>query len=275
MRITLLILTFFLSFQNAKSQSLEFGFLGGISIYNGDLSPQDYVKYLEDLRPAGGIFLRGTVHPKLAIRGSFIIGALGADDVGRVNEARGLNFKSPLIELGVVGEIHPFRNARNMRSRYISPYLFGGVAAFFFNPKTDYQGETIELQPLGTEGQGLPNAPDKYSRVQFSIPIGVGLHFQVNDRLSIGAELGARKLFTDYLDDVGSREVNYGILVSNNGTTAGELSIRNPDRRPTEPTNATYTRGKDLLDWYYVGGVTLAFKINTGGGRGEFGCPGF
>lgn len=273
MRVATLIFTFFISFPMVKSQSLEFGFLAGISIYNGDLSPQDYVKYLDDVRPAGGIFLRGRVHPKLAIRGSFFIGALVGDDEGDANDFRGLNFKSPLIELGIIGEIHPFRNARTIRGRHFSPYFFGGVATYYFNPKTEFQGETVELQPLGTEGQGLPNAPDKYSRVQFSIPIGIGLHFQVNNRLSIGGEFGARKLFTDYLDDVGSREVNYGILVSNS-RTAGELSIRNPANRPTEPTNDTYTRGSDLLDWYYIGVVTIAFKINSSG-RGQFGCPGF
>ncbi|MFT4762345.1 MAG: hypothetical protein ACI9XO_002865 [Paraglaciecola sp.] len=278
MRLRFLIFVFFLSFQTAKSQSLEFGLSAGVSIYNGDLSPQNYIKYIKylgDIQPAGGVFLRGAVHPKLAIRGSFSIGSFSADDKGRANESRGLKFKSPLIELAVVGEIHPFRNSRNMRGRHFSPYLFGGVATFFFNPKTDYQGETVELQPIGTEGQGLANAPDKYSRVQFSIPIGVGLHLQINNRLSIGGEFGARKLFTDYLDDVGSREVNYGILVSGNGTTAGELSIRNPANRPTEPSNNTYTRGKNLLDWYYIGGVTLGFKIHSGGRNGQLGCPGF
>lgn len=274
MRRIILIVSLFLFHQIAQGQSLEFGFFAGASIYNGDLSPEDYAKYLEDLRPAGGIYLRGIVHPKLAIRGSFILGSLAADDKGRVNDTRGLNFKSPLVELAVIGEVHPFRNRRNSSAPHLSPYFFGGVAAYYFNPKTTYLGEEIELQPLGTEGQGLPNAPEKYSRVQFSIPIGVGLHFQINNRLSISGEFGGRKLFTDYIDDVGHRDINYGILVSGNGAIAGELSLRNPDSRPTEPTNDTYFRGSDLLDWYYIGGITLAFQIQSGRG-GQFGCPGF
>ena len=274
MKRFILFITFFTLHQIAQSQSLELVFFAGASIYNGDLSPADYAKYLDDVRPAGGIFLRGVVHPKLAIRGSFFIGALNGDDKGDANNARGLNFKSPLVELSLVGEIHPFRNKRSRQGRHFSPYLFGGVATYFFNPKTTYQGETIELQPLGTEGQGLANAPDKYSRVQFAIPIGVGLHLQINDRLSIGGEFGGRKLFTDYLDDVGSRPVNYGVLVSGNGTLAGELSIRNPANRPTEPTTKTYNRGKKLLDWYYIGGITFAFKIQ-GGGANQLGCPVF
>jgi len=274
MKRVVLFFSFLSYFQLAQSQSLEFGFLAGVSIYNGDLSSEEYVRYTEDFLPAGGIFLRGVVHPKLAVRGSFIIGALRADDKGRTNDVRGLNFKSPLVELSVVGEIHPFRNRRNMQAPSLSPYFFGGVAGYYFNPKTDYEGEEVELQPIGTEGQGLPGGPEKYSRVQVSIPLGFGLHWQVNNRLSLGAEFGARKLFTDYLDDVGSEEVNYGILVSNSGTIAGELSIRNPDSRPTETTNSTYSRGKDLLDWYYIGGITLAFRIQNGG-SGQFGCPGF
>lgn len=261
-------------FQFAKSQSIEFGFIAGTSVYNGDLSPDDYVKYLEDIHPAGGIFLRRIVHPKLSVRASLIIGALSADDNGRVNEIRGLNFRSPLIELSAIGEIHPLRSRRNMRAPNFSPYLFGGVATYYFNPKTDYQGEKVELQPIGTEGQGVPGGPEQYSRVQFSIPMGFGVHIRINSRLSLGAEFGARKLFTDYLDDVGSQAVNYGNLVRNNGTIAGELSVPNPDWRPTEQSDSTYTRGKASLDWYYVGGITLGFKLQNATG-GQFGCPNF
>ena len=269
-----LVFMLMIGYQMSQGQSLEFGFLGGMSVYNGDLSPKKYSIYLQDVRPAGGIFLRNVVHPKLAVRGSFMIGILGAKDEGRANEDRGLDFKSTLLELGVIGEIHPFRNARNMRTLGVSPYFFGGIAGYYFNPKTEYQGETITLQPIGTEGQGLPNAPEKYNRVQLSIPFGIGLHFEVNDRISIGAEFGPRLLFTDYLDDVSNQPVNYGILVSNYGTLAGELSIRNPDDRPTEPTNDTYQRGGGLKDWYYIGTINIGFKIH-GGGSNQFGCPGF
>jgi len=275
MKKTLFILIFLpLSFY-LKAQSVEFGLLAGVSIYNGDLSPalENFTQYFDDLQPAGGIFLRGVLHPKFAIRGSLSLGSLTADDEGRVNNNRGLDFTSPLVELAVVGEFHLFRNAR-WTNPHLSPYAFVGGAGYFFNPKTEFEGETIELQPLGTEGQGLANFPDQYSRVQFAIPMGIGIHLQVNDRFSIAGEFGGRKLFTDYIDDVGSQPVNFGILVSGNGQVAGELSIRNEADRPTEPTNDTYTRGSDLVDWYYIGGITVAFKIQGTGGN-QFGCPGF
>jgi hypothetical protein len=44
---------------------------------------------------------------------------------------------------------------------FITPFLFGGIAVFKFNPTTEAaDGNTYELQPLGTEGQGTTEYPD-------------------------------------------------------------------------------------------------------------------
>jgi hypothetical protein len=55
---------------------------------------------------------------------------------------------------------------------------------------------------LSTEGQGI--YPDKkpYSLWQPTIPFGGGVKFAITENLRIGFEIGLRKLFTDYLDDV-------------------------------------------------------------------------
>ena len=275
MRTIAIIYTFLtLAFATANAQTVEIGLMGGVSLYNGDLSPIDYAKYLDDIRPAGGFFIRNNFHSKFSIRGSLTIGQLHGDDRGDINDMRGLYFKSPIIEVGLIGEIHPLRKWQNYTrtNSRVSPYVFGGIAGFYFNPKTDYQGQTVELQPLGTEGQGLPGFPEKYNRVQVSIPLGFGISFDLNDQVKIGVEFGGRKLFTDYIDDVGSQELNYFTLVSGNGAIAGELSIRNPDQRPTELTDNVYRRGSDLKDWYYFGGITVGVKLQ-GGNWGGIGCP--
>jgi hypothetical protein len=59
------------------------------------------------------------------------------------------------------------------------------------------------LQPLHTEGQGQPERDKPYSLVTLAIPMGFGVRYKLNDNFNIGAEIGLRYTFTDYLDDVG------------------------------------------------------------------------
>lgn len=88
----------------------------------------------------------------------------------------------------------------------ISPYAGAGLGIFSFNPKTWYQGEEIELQPLGTEGQGIKPYGQKYSRVGLILPFSLGIRFVEPKRLySIGIDFTYTYTFTDYLDDVSKR----------------------------------------------------------------------
>ena len=81
---------------------------------------------------------------------------------------RNINFKTTLVELNAMVEFkvrlggkkgHQYRMKRvnsdsgpwRYRGSYLS--LFAGVGVFHFNPKTELDGEWIELRPLRTEGQ--------------------------------------------------------------------------------------------------------------------------
>ena len=88
----------------------------------------------------------------------------------------------------------------------MTPYLFGGFSVFHFNPKADFGGSNIELQPLGTEGQGI-DGKKKYKRIQFALPIGGGIKISVG-KIGIGIEVGARRTYTDYLDDVSTKYID-------------------------------------------------------------------
>ena len=71
---------------------------------------------------------------------------------------RNLSFKSSVVEFGPVLEIdffkfHPGQN-NTAKAAFGTPYFMGGINIMRMNPKTRYNGEWIELQPLGTEGQG-------------------------------------------------------------------------------------------------------------------------
>ena len=56
-------------------------------------------------------------------------------------------------------------------------------------------GECVDLQELGTEGQGTTLFPDrdKYSLIQYAIAMGGGFKIAVNPSFNIILEYGAEK----------------------------------------------------------------------------------
>ncbi len=278
MKILALALLYAFAFQpSGFSQSTELGVLGGASLYSGDLSPQEFGVYLEDVQPAFGAFARFNLSPTFALRLGAYSGKVAADDADHGREDRGLSFQSRITEFSLIGEANLFKLGYN-QDRGIMPYLFGGVGVFTFNPETEFDGDLVELQPLGTEGQGLPGNESPYNLTQLAIPLGVGIKFLLNESITLGLEFGGRKLFTDYLDDVGNTPVNYFDVLEGNGELAARLS--NPTLKDPSPDNANYRRGGEFNDWYYIGGLSLSFRLQGGGGGGwgsgrGIGCPTF
>lgn len=265
----------FLVAPHQLTSQTHIGVMGGVALYSGDLSPTEFGVYFEEVQPAFGVFTRIELGKAGALRLGVTGGSVEGDDARHGREDRGLSFRSRITEFSLVGELNLFKIGA-AANRGLVPYVFGGGAVFRFNPETLFDGDYIELQPLGTEGQGLPNYEDAYRLTQFAVPLGVGVKILLNEQLTLGLEFGGRMLFTDYLDDVSSREVNYFDVLEGNGELAARLSRPNL-QDPTAETS--YRRGGQYNDWYYIGGVSLAFRIggdNRGvqSGRG-MGCPTF
>ena len=149
---------------------------------------------------------------------------------------RNLSFRSPIIELSEVVEFSIIRekfgyryNSKHARKLKATPnlYIFAGVGGFYFNPRAQYlptdangnpdesnpdYGKWYSLQPLGTEGQGIVSTRQKYSRIQMSIPFGVGLNCMLTKSWGIGFDFGFRYTLTDYIDDVSSTYVDPDIF---------------------------------------------------------------
>lgn len=91
-----------------------------------------------------------------------------------------------------------------------TPYITFGVGVFSYDPYAYLQGKKIYLRPLGTEGQGSPLYPDRkpYGSTAFSIPIGAGIKYALNERINLGFEILHRLTTTDYLDDVSKTYVD-------------------------------------------------------------------
>ena len=72
------------------------------------------------------------------------------------------------------------------RERF-TPFVYAGAGMCWFNPQALYEGQWVELQPLGTEGQGLPQYPDRqpYAKYTFVFPFGGGHQVSYQKQLGI------------------------------------------------------------------------------------------
>ena len=256
------------------SQKWEVGLFGGGSNYIGDVSDG-----LEtgDTYPAVGGLLRYYVTPYFNMRFGITYGVIGGHDGNSYNPdkfERNLSFKSNIYEIALIPEFNVlgFRDGTGN----FSPYLFAGVAAFNHNPQALYQGEWIDLQPLGTEGQGTTAFPDRepYSLWGVAIPFGMGFKIGFGDGLNAGIEFGARKTFTDYLDDVSTTYVDRDILLIENGQLAADLSNRSGELGTYIDFDSRDPRGNPTnQDWYMFGGITITYTLDDY--RVKNACPTF
>lgn len=241
---------------HTKMSRSELGLLVGASCYLGDLNRT--IPY-KDPHLAGGLIFRYNIHSRLSFRANLMYAKVSADDANSnelLLQQRNLNFSSTIYEFaaGVEFNYFPFQLGHD---RYKgTAYILAEIGVFRMNPKTNYNGSEVELRPLGTEGQGTSlNKKGYYSLTQLCIPIGVGAKISLGDRFGLNFEIGIRKTFTDYLDDVGSNSyVDTDILAAESGPVAAELSNK---------SGATFgSRGDaSTKDWYLFSGMMLTFRL--------------
>lgn len=248
-------------------EDLSLGFSVGISNYQGDLTPTPFSNIRKSNIAAGG-YLRIQHNDFFNTRLNLLYGKIEAADAdgGPGKAGRNLSFWSTIWEASLIEEVNLIGFHAGSK-RFFSPYVFGGVALFHYNPKTEYFGQTVELQPLGTEGQGIPGFAGEYSLFQVAIPIGAGLKLGLGKDATFSVELGGRKLFTDYLDDVSGAYVDSRILLLGNGPLAAALGNRIGEYKNSDPVNTPGApRGNPKrLDWYFFSTVSLAFALDGDG----------
>ena len=186
--------------QSSSAQSFHLGLFGGLSNYQGDLVDKAYVSRFT--KPAIGITGTYELSTRVNLRGGLTFAKVAGNDKfnSPTVQARNLNFESKITELSLLGEFNVF----NLNTIRWTPYVFGGLAIYHFNPYT-YNNTGIKtfLKPLSTEGQGIAGYDAKpYSLTQVALPFGGGIKYAFSDNVRLGLEVGMRKLFTDYLDDV-------------------------------------------------------------------------
>lgn len=165
---------------------------------------------------------------------------------------RNLHFRSHILELSSqaeyyftkeqIGRRYKIKNSKGMKSFQVQGYLFLGFGGFWFNPQARYDDKWVNLQPLGTEGQGLPGAKDKYLRLSFAVPYGIGFKNALNHDFTVGLEIGMRKTFTDYIDDVSGVYYENEVIFLERGQMAADLA--DPSLFDMPGRNVDFSQGR-------------------------------
>ncbi len=271
----------------AQSSYVEVGVMGGVSNYYGDLT-HDYV-VMSESHPAYGGFIKYNIDHKKALKFNVYSGTISAADKNsdRANlNVRNLSFTSDVTEVAFTFEYYIGGYRPVEFKKRFAPYVYAGLAGFHFNPQAYYEGEWYDLQPLGTEGQGMEIFPfrEKYRLYEFAVPFGVGFKMALTERWNLGLEYGARWTFTDYLDDVSKTYVDRNLLIEANGIDAYNLSNRTGEYLVGEPfdyENNDWRGDPTNTDFYMWYGVTFSRNLIKGIEEGFrtstkdiLGCPG-
>ena len=249
-----LLLLFLLFPSLVFCQNLHLGFRFGLSNYQGDVQERRFT--FNQAKLMGSIGARYDLGEHLTARGFISYGSIKAADAENKNpslQQRNLSFETRLKEL----ELSMQYNLFSLNDKWWTPYAFAGLG--FFNFKSfanDPAGNKTYLQPLSTEGQEFITGKGNYKRTTLAIPFGIGAEYALNEDMRVGLEIGYRKTFTDYIDDVSTNYVDAAQLLAARGPLAVQMAYRG---------NASYPQGGSLRgnvdnkDAYYF--VQLTFTI--------------
>lgn len=252
-----------------QAQSIDIGATAGASVYTGDMTNFPFV--FDEAKPGGTIYGEYNFESKFGVRAGFTYAPVSGDDLNKESSyRRNLRFENNIWEFSVVGTY-------DILDEYFSdivPYVYGGLGVFKHNPKTDYNGNEVELQPLGTEGQGIPGYGEKYSLTGLALPVGGGVKYSINDKINVHVDYGARWTSTKYLDDVGSEKyAQPSVLFENNGRIAYDLAYKMDEiegGRPYAELESETVRDNirrssgEYNDWYHLFGIGATFRIMDG-----------
>lgn len=260
-KIILFISLMLFTLANICAQKSEIGAFVGTTFYIGDLS---HSTIFSECGFAGGVVYRYNFTPRWALKANIIFAKVHASDVKSNGlYERNLSFKSPITELSAQAEVNFLKLYNQKGYNCFSPYVFAGVAVFSFNPQAELNGKTYDLQPFGTEGQGLDPNKKEYALCSFAVPFGIGVKVNIGKYVSLGAEWGMRFTCTDYLDDVSGTYYDNEALRLLRGDIIADLADRSPEIGGNLHTPNSERGNFKTTDFYSFCGGTITFKIGN------------
>ncbi|MCB9322388.1 MAG: outer membrane beta-barrel protein [Lewinellaceae bacterium] len=269
------------------AQHFYAGLLAGGSNYLGDLSENSSRIIIGETKLAGGLFAGYQFNDFAELKLGVNYARLSGSDANAKDEliqARNLSFFTNVFEFSLRGEWNIMGFQPYNYSRPFSPFIFGGIAGFKFDPQTEYLGQKVSLQPLGTEGQGMPDRSAKYKLFDLAFPFGLGAKYLLSENWTLGIEFGARYTLSDYVDDVGGTYVNYEDLFATNGELTAALGNREGEysgKPPVLVPTGTQRGDQKSHDLYFIAGLTITYNFIDSGMLGsrkrikrrKTGCP--
>lgn len=249
-------------------QKGEFGITAGLAHYLGDLNTRAGINRP---KPAVGAFFRKAFGNYVGLRISAHFLQLGYSDTYSKNDfqkTRNLSFNSNVWEIALQGDFNFFKFVPGDPYHSFTPYITLGVGAFTFDPYAYLNGKKEFLRPLGTEGQLIGyNGRKPYNTLAISIPLGVGIKYNINDRMNFSIEVAHRFTTTDYLDDVSTTYVGAGRFAPL--SSAGLLQDRSYE---IDPDNIIGVEGRQRgwskqRDQYIIAEIGLTYNIS------RYKCP--
>ena len=230
-------------------------------------------------RLGAGVSITRRFYPRLSgrfglsygrITGSDALAADPNDPDAKFRYNRNFTFRNDIFEASAVAIVDLVENRNNYLKRPdFVPYVFAGIAGFYHNPQGLVgpgatglsEGTYVSLANLRTENQATA-----YSTTQISIPFGGGIRYRINRNFDASLEIGWRKTFTDYIDDVGGQYAGSAAL---NGSAAqqyfgyGITRVKGPGTDFAAFADKGSQRGDkgNKTDWYIVTGVTLNYIL--------------
>lgn len=238
----------------AQQSDLTFSF--GESTFLGDLggkpglATNDFQDInLSSTRYAAGFTYRHKFNENWGFRTQFNYLRVSGNDKftkNRERHMRNLSFFSNIQEFSVAGEFYLGKTGMNT--------IFVGAGVFHFNPKTRYNNQVYTLRNYGTEGQYFLPGKKPYSLYSLCIPFGVQFLVKAyRDNSFLSCEIGFRKSFTDYIDDVSTNFVDKTALAASNGQMAVNLSDRSVSDIPGfSAAGAIRGDSKDKDNYSYI-----------------------
>lgn len=190
-RLPWILLSLSLTLTATGQRNADYGLLGGVSSYLGDINPS---RLMYSPLPAAGLFYRYNLHPRHSLRASLLAGGLRGNDLDFNNTfqvTRGASFSGITGELAVQFEFNflPFTTAGKLWDW--SPYLAAGAGVAVIN------STAFSVQPV--------------------IPFSAGIKFNIYKNMGLEAEYGFRKTFYDNFDGLKDMvdPADYGWLHNN------------------------------------------------------------
>jgi Domain of unknown function (DUF6089) len=250
-RLIILGLCLYAQTTSAQMRGWELGGWIGGSNYFGDLNTTWRVN---QTKLSGGVGARYNFNDRLCLKFGFNAGEVAAYDADSKNvyeRRRNLHFKSLLVDATAQFEFNFMPYVHGSRDFYYTPYMFLGPSFYYFNPRAELDGTWYKLVEYGTEGQFRG---EEYNLTQGALAYGFGFKVDLSYRWSINIELGGRKLFTDYFDDVSGIYADPRDIRAQRGTIAADLADRSEEPKIGLPGRQRGNgKSNDMYAFLHVG----------------------